>query len=112
MTRMAEKRPHSGTLNELEKDRKECITMRKITSLKKRLLQEVQKSNKGLYSPSKANVVAFDNCGDAYSMNSQTRSYRYRIIDELIRQGLLHNASPVASRYALVITETGKRELS
>ena len=86
--------------------------MHKITNLKKRLLQEVQEANKGLYSPSKANVVAFDNCGDAYSMNSRTRSYRYRVIDELIRQGLLYNTSPVASRYALVITETGKRELS
>ena len=85
--------------------------MCRITSLKKRLLQEVQEANNGFYSPSKANVVAFDNCGNAYSMNSRTRSYRYRVIDELIQQGLLHNASPVASRYALVITETGKRVL-
>ncbi len=86
--------------------------MSKITNLKKRLLQEVQEANKGFYSPSKANVASFDNCGDAYSMNSRTRSYRYRVIDELIQQGLLHNASPVASRYALVITETGKRVLA
>lgn len=86
--------------------------MRKIANLKKRLLQEVQEANKGFYSPTKSNVVAFDNCGDAYSMNSRTRSYRYRVIDELIHQGLLHNASPIASRYALVITETGKRMLA
>lgn len=86
--------------------------MRKITRLKKRLLQEVQEANNGLYHPSNAHVVAFDNCNDATSMNSRTRSYRYRVVDELIRQGLLHNASPVASRYALVITETGKRVLA
>lgn len=88
------------------------IIVCRITNLKKRLLQAVQEANKGLYSPSKANVVAFDNCGDAYSMNPRTRSYRYLVIDELIRQGLLHNASPIASRYALVITETGKRVLA
>lgn len=109
---MAEKRPHSGTLNDQEKDRKVVIVVCKITRLKKRLLQEVQEANSGLYSPPKAHVVAFDNGSDASSMNSRTRSYRYRVIDELIQQGLLHNASPIASRYALVITETGKRVLA
>lgn len=85
--------------------------MCRVTSLKKRLLQEVQEANKAFYCPSKANITTIVKCGNAYSMNSRTRSYRYRVIDELIRQGLLHNASPVANRYALVITETGKRVL-
>lgn len=40
--------------------------MCKITNLKKRLLQEVQEANNRFYSPSKANIVAFDNCGDTY----------------------------------------------
>lgn len=74
-----------------------------LSDTARNLIAEVAAHNERGEHPAKIDIVGFDG-----RTSSDTRSYRYRMIDRLIRDGYLVDVRTTARAYALQVTDLGR----
>lgn len=76
---------------------------KRLSDTARNLIAEVAAFNERGEHPVKIDVVGFDG-----RTSSDTRSYRYKMIDRLIRDGYLVDVRTTARSYALQVTDLGR----
>ena len=76
---------------------------KRLSDTARNLIAEVAAHNERGEYPAKIQIVGFDG-----RTTNDTRSYRYRMIDRLIRDGYLVDVRTTARAYALQVTDQGR----
>ena len=76
---------------------------KRLSDTARNLIAEVATFNERGEYPAKIQIVGFDG-----RVSNDTRSYRYRMIDRLIRDGYLVDVRTTARAYALQVTDLGR----
>ena len=76
---------------------------KRLSDTARNLIAEVATFNERGEHPAKIDVVGFDG-----RVSNDTRSYRYKMIDRLIRDGYLVDVRTTARAYALQVTDLGR----
>ena len=76
---------------------------KRLSDTARNLIAEVAAANERGEHPAKIDIVGFDG-----RVSNDTRSYRYRMIDRLIRDGYLRDVRTDRRAYALQVTDFGR----
>jgi hypothetical protein len=76
---------------------------KRLSDTARNLIAEVATFNERGEYPAKIQIVGFDG-----RVSNDTRSYRYRMIDRLIRDGYLVDVRTDRRAYALQVTDLGR----